>query len=152
MGFGGVLDTGWFVHFCFELFQKKDKFVVSFPSGNPYRVYEEAHYTFLDKYFNTDLKEEELSLLRPKICQTWKLWNTEYIKEMDEGYCISGYDNEHNKEICQYLIKTQSDWVEIIYPNPEWKFFETTSFDKIIKYYLREDKQKANKILNEKFD
>lgn len=148
VGFGGSIDTGWFVHFCFEVFQKRDIFVVTIPSGSPYRVFEEAHLAFLDKYFDTDPSGEAFSLLKPRICQTWKLWNTDYINEMDEGYCISGYENEHKKEVVQYLIKTQSEWVEFIHPSPEWKVFKDTSFEKIIKFYLREDRAKAKKILN----
>lgn len=139
VGFVGILNTNWFVHFCLSVHQQKEIHVVTIPSGAPYRVFEEAHHAFLDKYFDIDLNEEECSSLLPKFCQTWKLWNTHYIQEMDEGYCISGYTGNHNQDIFQCLIKTQEEWIEFIHPNPEWKVFENSSFESVVNYYLKAD-------------
>jgi hypothetical protein len=144
VGFVGILNTNWLVHFCLSLHRQKEIHVVTIPSGAPYRVFEEAHLAFLDKYFETDMTEEQFSLLGSRFCQTWKLWNTDYIKEMDEGYCISGYGSDYDPKIFQCLIKTQEQWIEFIYPNPIWKVFENSNFETVVNYYLNEDPPKES--------
>lgn len=139
VGFDGILNTRWRTHFCLSVDTGRVAHIVTIPSSAPYRVFEEAHLTFLDKYFDTTMSTEELSTLRPRFCQTWKLWNTDYIKEMDKGVCLSGSVGDHNPEIFQCFIKTQEEWIEFIYPTPEWRVIENSNFEEIVNYYLVED-------------
>lgn len=140
LAFEGILTTRWKNHICFSKYKQNDIYVITIHSTDPFRLFEEGHSSFLNKYFKYDeLSPEEYTRLKPDSCRTWKLWGTQFIKEMDEGLCLSDYKSEHDNNIFQCIVATQDQILEFICPNPEWRIFEDSSFEAVVKYYLKED-------------
>lgn len=135
----GVLHTNWYTHFCVSINAEKDIHVISIDHRSPYRIVDEDHQSYLEKYFASDLSPEERKLHIPKLCRTWKIWGTTFIHEMDEGRFLSGLGKEHDKEIFQYLMFTQDEWIEFISDPPRWETFKDSDIKTVMNHYLDVD-------------
>ena len=139
--FEGILTTPWLTHICVSCYQNSDIHVLTIHATDPYRVLDEDHSCFYRKYFDSGLSKNELKKNHPDPCRTWKIWGTTFIQELDEGYYLSDFKSEHDENIFQYLIFTQDQWIEFICPNPIWKTFKNSSFEKVVIHYLKEDQK-----------
>ena len=73
-----------------------------------------------------------------KTSSTYKLWNTSFIKDVDENHALSNYAPERNKNIFQYLIVTQNEWIEFISLDPiEWRLHKNIKEDELVCFYLK---------------
>ncbi|MEQ1666197.1 MAG: hypothetical protein ABL927_12570 [Bdellovibrionales bacterium] len=108
---------------------------------SPFRITEECNAVgFISKYFCSATKKPKKIYLNSNghYIRTWKLWNTQYIKEIDSNCALSGYTKKRNKNIYQYLIKTQEEWIELITPDePEWKVYKNKSLEELIMNYTK---------------
>jgi hypothetical protein len=136
-------DISWLYLFFFQLYSDRFKknYVMKIDRLCPFRITEECNAVgFLLKYFRTDIKNPGSVFQSPKgyQVQTWKLWNTQYIKEIDSNCALSGYTKKRDKNIFQYLIETQSEWIEFISRRePEWTVYKNKKLDDLIDYYSR---------------
>ncbi|NOT77488.1 MAG: hypothetical protein HOP07_00635 [Bacteriovoracaceae bacterium] len=109
-------------------------FTISFRC--PLRITDETYaHNCIGKYLNR-------KVIRPKDEQrssTLKLWNTSFIKEIEENNALSGYAAERDKNIFQYLIITEDEWVEFITLSPiEWTFHKCIKIDELLNTYIKE--------------
>ena len=99
------------------------------------RITDETYaYNCIGKYLNRKVprKKDE------KRCSTLKLWNTSFIKDIEESNALSGYALERDKNIFQYLIITDDEWVEFISLNPiEWTFHKDVKLDELVNVYMK---------------
>jgi hypothetical protein len=71
-------------------------------------------------------------------CSTFKLWNTSFIKEIEENNALSGYKLERNKDIFQCLIVTDSEWIEFIPVGPMlWELHSGRTIEDLVSLYLK---------------
>lgn len=144
----GVLQAGNYVHFFFEIWKekywrtkKRDIHVMTIGAGWPYRLIEEEYaYACLGKYF--ERHGGDLSKKRNRKPQrTWKLWGTSFIKELDEGRALSNYESIPNKNIVEYLVITEDEWIEWVECTPVWCLLRNTTAKSAMKKYLEMDLQ-----------
>ncbi|MEQ1665755.1 MAG: hypothetical protein ABL927_10305 [Bdellovibrionales bacterium] len=131
------------IYFFFKLYS--DKFekinVMTISRYCPFRLTEECQAEgYLTKYFNTDEKNPKLIYKNSKgvPIATWKIWGTQYIKEIDSNFALSDYKEKHNPNIFQYFIRTQEEWIEFISSTPpDWAEFENKKINELIAEYIK---------------
>ncbi|OFZ45969.1 MAG: hypothetical protein A2381_00220 [Bdellovibrionales bacterium RIFOXYB1_FULL_37_110] len=125
------------VHFFFKLNSDSpdDIYVITVSSFCPLRITDEAYaYTCIGKYVDRKVPREK----NEKTSSTYKLWNTSFIKDVDENHALSNYAPERNKNIFQYLIVTQNEWIEFISLDPiEWRLHKNIKEDELVCFYLK---------------
>lgn len=117
----GVLVDHTLTHFYFTVDEEKDCHVMTIDRLWPYRMIEEQYaHKCLGKYFRVNPKGKKKPRPQfPRYFKTWKMWGTSFIKELDEGYALSGYNKVRNKNHVAYLIETKDVWIEIVSGVPE---------------------------------
>ncbi len=131
---GRVLTTTTDVHFFFFIddenrYKKKIAYVLTIDRWDPLRITEEKYNCSIGKYLKSKLPY--------KFCATWKLWGTNFIKEVDQGHALSDYKKKQDKNICQYLIISEDLWIEFISDvPPKWEIYKNTTLKEIMKPYL----------------
>jgi len=125
------------VHLFFQLNSDSgDEFyAITISSRCPLRITDETYaYNCIGKYLSRKVprKKDE------KRCSTLKLWNTSFIKDIEENNALSGYALERDKNIFQYLIITDDEWVEFISLDPpEWNFHKNVKIDELVNVYMK---------------
>ena len=126
--------------FSFEKGAPNIKYVMSLGRGWPIRFTEEEYAVgCIEKYFEKQKKEPEPPRnQKGQHFKTWKLWGTKYIKEINTNHAISDYKPPKYKNIPQYLIITQDEWIEFIGTcEPTWNIHKNASTQKLIKRYSK---------------
>lgn len=133
----GIVQTQAHTHFFFTVDSEKDCHVMTIGRRWPMRLTDEDYASCIRKYFRDapiKRKKPKRQPLRP--FRTWKMWGTNYIKELDEGHALSDYKKPRDKKIFSYLIVTQDEWIEMVLSEPEWKVFRNTRAKKVMQSYL----------------
>ena len=137
---GGVLQA------CFQVFfflyqgkkHHEETHVLSITRAFPYRIMDEE---YADSGIDRYLKYKDPYKKRPKKDSkpwpTWKFWNTDMIKELDEGWALSGYRKPNYKNIIHYMVATGDDTIEFISPVPRWEMHRDIKVEKLIGVYLK---------------
>ncbi len=137
---GGVLQT------CFQVFfffyevakQHKETHVLSIQRDYPYRVMEEEFsWSGVERYFKAKDPAAKIKKRRRKPCPTWKLSNTDMIKELNAGWALSGYGQIKAKDIIHYVVFTGNDTIEFIAPFHRWEVHRNMKVEKVIAMYLK---------------
>jgi hypothetical protein len=107
----------------------------------PFRVYEEEAFDIGLYAFVNNMKPRNGKKIKyKKHQQTWKFWNTQFIKEFDKGdhpFSIIGKGGGRDR-ICHHVIITSNEAVEfldIYYPPPRWEYYENTTIKALLKIY-----------------
>lgn len=141
-----VLQTGNQVHFILQINKGKKFYVLTAPRGCPFRLIDETYAVkCVSKYIVPDpsknIKPLSVNKWRKK---TWKIWGTAFINEVDENHALSNYEKEHDKNIFQYLVKTEDEWIEFISGPPTWRTYQNITLEALIAKILKEDKKRYN--------
>jgi hypothetical protein len=130
-------------YFFFNLYsdQFKKIYVMKISRYSPFRITEECNAVgFISRYFSTK-KNTPKSIYKNSNnhpISTWKLWGSQYIKEIDYNYALSGYKKKHNKSLFEYIIQTQEVWIEFISRfEPEWAVYENKTLEELVTYYMK---------------
>ena len=137
-----TLQTIDSVYFFFRLESDvaKDIHVMSFSRRHPYRMTDEdLAYGSIGKYLAPLHPKKERD---SKFHHTYKLWGTNLIEDLDQFKVLSDYKKKRDKNIFEYLIITQDEWIEfILYPHePDWKVFHDVKIDTLVDYYLKKSR------------
>ncbi|MBC7458785.1 MAG: hypothetical protein H7235_10930 [Bdellovibrionaceae bacterium] len=75
--------------------------------------------------------------------KTWKLWGTQFIKEVDENTSLSNYSPIPNKNIVQYLITTEEEYIEFIADQePRWKSYPNMKIENLLVHYSKKTRKR----------
>jgi hypothetical protein len=135
--------TNRYIYFFFRLYPDplKKIYVMKILRYSPLRITEECNAVgFISKYFRISKKRSNSadSNIKETLSRTWKIWNTQYIKEIDSNYALSGFTKKRNKKIFQYLIVTQEEWLEFIsLHEPEWKVYKNKTLAELVMRYTK---------------
>jgi hypothetical protein len=118
--------------------EKNKVHVMSVFRYSPYQIIEEQYaIEYFGKYIRLLPKKEWMRKEIKHFPATWKIWNTNFINELDKYHALSGYDKKRDKTICEYLIKTSDDWVSVIsFEPPQWKVYRNKSLKAIVRHYV----------------
>lgn len=140
------LQTGNRIHLFFSLEDKASSeiHVMTVSRLCPYRMTDQSHAIRL--IANNLVPARIISSNRTKnkesfLFKTWKLWGTNFINEVNENSALSGYKNENDENIFQYLIQTQNEWIEFICAlnpkwGPQWKMYKNKKLHSLLLYYV----------------
>ena len=130
MGGIRVLQTCFLTHFFLykhNEYQKKT-YVFVIERKYPYRVMDEEYtYSAHETYFNP-LTPRQKKDPRRRPWPTWKLWNTDMIKELDRG----------SEKLIQYVVTTGDDSVEFVAPTCLWEMHEGVTVERLMQKALKE--------------
>ena len=120
--------------------KKKRIYVMTIGRTWPYRLIEEEYaYSCIGKYFRgVPRKPKKKSKKRSTTQTTWKLWGTNFIKELDQGKALSDYQKERDQSIFEYLIQTEDEWIEFVSGIPRWTTLRDMTVKSAIRKYLKE--------------
>jgi hypothetical protein len=125
------------IHFFFKLNSdsRGEYYTTTISSRCPLRITDETYaHNCIGKYLDWKIPRKKDN----PGSSTLKLWNTSFIKDIEENNAMSGYALERNKDIFQYLIITNDEWVEFITLSPvEWSFHKDVKIDELISAYLK---------------
>lgn len=142
-----VLQTASQVHFFFaiglpskKIKKKHDVHVMTISRYWPYRVIEEEYaHSCIGRYFHTHPSEKKYPPGFPiGQSRTWKIWGTSFIQELDRGKALSDYKEERDKNIFEYLILTEGEWIEFVSGPPRWEVLHDTTVKMAVRHYLKE--------------
>ena len=142
LGLSGVLQTITQTHFFLNSYYEIDKkiHVATIPRTYPYRLIEEEFaVTCISKYFikkDSNGAHQKKMGRSPKPSSTWKLWGTSFIQELDEGHSALSR-NKNKKDICEYLIITSNEWIEIVDCEPTWEVHRNIKIEKLLEHYVK---------------
>lgn len=143
-----VLQTINKIHFFFRFNTDLSKkiHVLTINRLSPYRLIEERYAVgCVDKNLETKKKKknEKSALLKGFERRTWKLWGTQFIKEVDENTSLSNYSHTPDKTIVQYLIRTNDEYIEFITrQEPKWKSYPNSKLEDLLIYYAEDTRDK----------
>jgi hypothetical protein len=142
LSLNAVLQTNHNVNLFFQSEKRtQDKtYVMTFGRNWPYRLTEEEYAIgCIGKYFEKPKgKPEPPKNRKGRRFRTWKLWGTQYIKDINTNHALSDYKPPKYKDIPQYLIITDDEWIEFIcLGQPEWKIHKNMNMKKLISYYMK---------------
>jgi hypothetical protein len=125
-----TLQTITQIHFffCTEGEENKKVHVMTVRKSSPLRVMEQKlAKTCIGKYFGTSPRH-----------LTWKLWETRFIRELDEGsHALSRYRQERDKTIFEHLVMAKNKWIQVVDDEPEWKVYRGIHVDNLVEQYAR---------------
>lgn len=125
------------IHFFLKLnsISPDDIHVLSISSGWPLRITDETYaYNCIGKYLKQKVPPQE----EERHSSTYKIWNTSFIKDIEENNALSGYALERNKNIFEYLIITQDEYIEFIsLDSPRWTFHEGAKIVELVNIYMK---------------
>lgn len=120
-----VFQTTGDIYFFFHARDKKKLstfFYLKVDRLSPFKMTEECiAYGNIWKYVQ-DRKGK--SKEKRQLIRTYQLWNTPYIKELDANLILSGYVKKRDKNISQYMIRTDDETIEIVARKFEWIQYE----------------------------
>jgi len=132
------------MHFFFRLEKGAPNitYVMSLSRGWPIRFTEEEHAIGCVAKYTVGKNDENIAPVNSHGYQfkTWKLWGTQYIKEMDSNHALSDYKPRRNKNLFQHLIETQEEWIEFICTpgvEPKWKVYKGTDVRSLVRHYTK---------------
>ncbi len=111
--------------------------VMSIPRGYPYRVMDEAEATYCLWDYLIPIKSS--SEKRNYRVRTWKLWGTPFSQECNSIGSLSDYDMKKKKDVVEYLVCTEDEWIECISPLPTWKSYKGVDLETLVTRHLRGD-------------
>jgi hypothetical protein len=123
-----------------RLKKKRDVHVMTIGRYWPYRLIEEEYArSCIGRYFHPHPSEEKhLSDFPIAQSRTWKIWGTSFIHELDRGKALSDYKEERDKNIFEYFILTEGEWIEFVSPVPRWEVLHDTTVKTAVRRYLKE--------------
>lgn len=142
-----ILQTKDRIHFFFRFNtdSAKEIHVLTTERHNPYRLIEERYaVACVNKNLVPAKKMKDIFInSKGRPLRTWKLWGTQYIKEIDENSVLSSENRIAKKNIVQYLIQTQDDCVEFItQKEPRWKSYKKSKLEDLLVYYAKKTRDK----------
>lgn len=131
------------IHFFFHLNSNSpDIHVATISFRSPLRITDED---FADYCIEKYLKRKAPTKPSGKRPSTFKLWNTNFIKEIDENKALSDFAPERDKNIFQYLIVTQEEYIEFISEPPIWNFHQNMELEDAINFYMKQSLKRYEK-------
>lgn len=70
--------------------------------------------------------------------RTYQLWNTPYVKELDANFVSSGYAKRRDKNISQYMIRTDDETIEFVARKFEWVEYEGFNTQDIMEKLIKD--------------
>jgi hypothetical protein len=147
LSLSAVLQTASRIHFLFfPVFKgerpkkKRDIYVMTTCRGWPYRVIDEEYaHSGVGRYFHPHPSEKKHLADRPLAkSRTWKIWGTSFIQELDRGKALSNYEEKRDKNIFEYFVLTDCEWIELASPSVDWEILRDTTVKAAIRRYLKE--------------
>lgn len=75
-----------------------------------------------------------------KTAKTFRLWNTEFIREANRGWVLSNYSGDKENNVCEYLVKTENEWIiitnKVSFDAPSWVTYQDISLKDLMKKTL----------------
>ena len=134
-----VFQTGGHIYFFFHARNKKKLstfFYLKVDRLTPYKMTEECiAYGNIWKYVQA--KKERSNVKRHHI-RTYQLWNTPYVKELDKNLVLSGYSKRRDKNISQYMIRTDDETIELVARSFVWIQYEGFNTQDIMEKLIKE--------------
>lgn len=142
-----VFQSASRIHFFFSvarhfvrLKKKRDVHVMTIGRNWPYRLIEEEYaFSCLRHYISPhpSWSKENPDRRIPR-SRTFKIWGTSFIHELDRGKALSDYKEERDKNIFEYFILTEDEWIEFVSPPPRWEVLHDTTVRTAVRHYLKE--------------
>ena len=139
-----ILQAGDQVHFFIYNRKQSDRriHVLSIPRSYPYRVMENAYaYAGVGQYFRVKNPDKIKKPKGYKGCCTWKLWNTNFIKELNGGIegkgALSGYGQIKPEKIIHYVIRMADEVIEFISPTMRWELHKNIKMKNLVELYVK---------------
>lgn len=140
----GLLQTASHAHFFFsttrhfETLKKRcDIHVMTIGRTWPYRLVEEEYaYSCIGRYFHPHYSEKKRMSRPISLSNTWKLWGTDFIKDLDHGRALSDYKEVQHNNIFEYLIQTEDEWIEFISGPPRWTLLRNMTAKAAVRSYI----------------
>ncbi len=145
IGLSGILQTAGHTHFFFtvdddvkNLKKKKwDIHVLTIGQSWPFRVIEEGYAKCVGRYFHQDPSQgKKVSATSIIGHNTWKLWGTNFIQELDLGKGLSIYMDIPRRDIVGYLVQARNEWIEFVSGPPRWQLLKNVTIQAAIQRYL----------------
>lgn len=116
---------------------KIEKYELTIPTGDSYKITEENQGWKTNEYFFDGKGPKGNELQRSR---TFKVWNTPYAKETYCSGLIVAENNPNPEHIFEYVIIGQDEWVEFFTRSePEWtRLGKGTKIVDLITGYLKE--------------
>ena len=125
------------IHLFFKLNSDSpdDIYVTTISSRCPFRATDETYaYNCIGKYLKRKVPKDKSE----KKCSTYKIWNTSFIEDIEENNALSDYVLQRDKNIFQYLIVTEDEYIEFISLDPlEWNFHKNVKIDELVNFYMK---------------
>lgn len=125
------------IHLFFKLNSDSpdEIYVVTISSRCPLRITDETYaYNCIGKYLDRKVPRAK----GEQSCSTLKLWNTSFIEDIEENNALSDYALQRDRNIFQYLIITEDEWIEFIsLEPPEWNFHKNVKIDELANVYMK---------------
>jgi hypothetical protein len=134
-----IFQTRSDIYFFFHARNKKKLstfFYLKVDRLTPFKMTEECiAYGNIWKYVRE--KKSKLKEKRHYI-RTYQLWNTPYVKELDANFVLSGYAKKRDKNISQYMIRTDDETIELVARKFEWVSYEGFNTQDIIEKLIKD--------------
>lgn len=125
------------IHFFFKLNSNSpdDIHVMTISFRCPLRITDETYaYNCIGKYLKRKIPREQ----GEKWISSFRLWNTSFIEDIEENNALSDYALQRDRNIFQYLIITEDEWIEFISLDPpEWNFHKNVKTDELVNVYMK---------------
>jgi hypothetical protein len=133
-----TLRTSRYIHFFFTLEKEEyKKIYVMSASNRTFRVLDPAAGKIsVGKYFDGNGDKKGKTTMSPTY-PTWKLWETNLINELDANLELCCFTPESHKDICEYLVITEDEWIEIIDSKPDWRSYSDIEIGKLLEHYVK---------------
>jgi len=132
-----VLQDFQYIHFFFQRRFKKEEehYELVIPTGSSYRITEEGMWI---SSVGVLISRENPTKRKKKRIRSFKIWNTPFAQSMYHGQPVA-LEDVKEKDIYQYLIVCQDDWIEFFSKSPpKWiKLKKGASISKQIGSYLK---------------
>lgn len=136
----GIIQTGRGVHFFFRIGEalSNNFHVMSIWRGYPYRVMDETEASYyIGEYIVPKFKKHKAKNLSGFYLRSWKLWGTPFSQDSNSIGRLSDYDYSQKKNVIEYLICTDDEWIECISPLPTWKSYKGIKLETLIMKHLK---------------
>lgn len=134
-----VFQTISDIYFFFQARDKKKLstfFYLKVDRLTPYKMTEECiAYGNIWKYVQ---EKKTKSKVKRQYVRTYQLWNTPYIKELDANLILSGYAKRRDKNISQYMIRTDDETIELVARKFEWVQYEGFNTQDIMEKLIKD--------------
>lgn len=134
-----VFQTIGNVYFFFQARDQKKIstfFYLKVDRLTPYKLTEEC-IAFGNIWKYVQEKKTKSKVKRQHI-RTYQLWNTPYVKELDANLVLSSYAKTRDKNISQYMIRTDDETIELVARKFEWVQYEGFNTQDIMGKLIKE--------------